>query len=309
MPDSAAAAQGRSLHHGDPQHAVRGSTVTEPRDAGMPHGSRFVGLRVLRHVLDPPPSPRSPALPGSHRARSARRPVRRYELVRGFGSENWAPHGRTRPTSSRSSGGSGSSSSRTSRISRALLSRSACAARAPLRRASLPRTAGVLIWVHSRRRHAFAFLRTTLIVSTGLALPGTSSTPPRRRGSPTSASPTPSAPTRDQPQLRPARQPLQPDRGRPEPPLRLRPDGRGRRRVARVAGRPPDRRRYPALMLLIIVATGNHFLFDAAAGALVVAAGWLVAARLREPSRPQVRLVASAETWSGQSAPQRAQAA
>ena len=33
-------------------------------------------------------------------------------------------------------------------------------------------TAGVLIWVHSRRPHAFPFLRTTLIVSTGLALAG-----------------------------------------------------------------------------------------------------------------------------------------
>ena len=38
-------------------------------------------------------------------------------------------------------------------------------------------------------------------------------------------------------------------------------------------------------MLLIIVATGNHFLFDAAAGGLVVAAGWLVASRLRAPRR------------------------
>ena len=39
-------------------------------------------------------------------------------------------------------------------------------------------------------------------------------------------------------------------------------------------------------MLLIIVATGNHFLFDAAAGAVVVAAGWLVASRLAAPARP-----------------------
>ena len=33
-------------------------------------------------------------------------------------------------------------------------------------------TAGVLIWVHHRRPHAFPFLRTTLIVSTALALVG-----------------------------------------------------------------------------------------------------------------------------------------
>jgi PAP2 superfamily len=34
---------------------------------------------------------------------------------------------------------------------------------------------------------------------------------------------------------------------------------------------------YPALMLFVIVATGNHFWIDAAAGALVVAASWIVA--------------------------------
>ena len=39
-------------------------------------------------------------------------------------------------------------------------------------------------------------------------------------------------------------------------------------------------------MLLIIVATGNHFFFDAALGGLVVAAGWLVASRLAAPARP-----------------------
>src|SRR5918995_1824551 len=33
-------------------------------------------------------------------------------------------------------------------------------------------TAAVLVWVHSRRPQAFPFLRTTLIVSTGLALVG-----------------------------------------------------------------------------------------------------------------------------------------
>lgn len=33
-------------------------------------------------------------------------------------------------------------------------------------------------------------------------------------------------------------------------------------------------------MLFVIVATGNHFFFDALAGGLVVAAGWLVAGAL-----------------------------
>ncbi len=34
---------------------------------------------------------------------------------------------------------------------------------------------------------------------------------------------------------------------------------------------------YPAAMLLIIVATGNHFFVDAALGGLVVVIGWLAA--------------------------------
>jgi hypothetical protein len=65
-------------------------------------------------------------------------------------------------------------------------------------------------------------------------------------------------------------------------------------------------------MLLIIVATGNHFLFDAAAGFLVVAAGWFVAARLRAPATaftPPVRLPAPQDTWTPHSSPARAQAA
>jgi hypothetical protein len=44
------------------------------------------------------------------------------------------------------------------------------------------------------------------------------------------------------------------------------------RRIVRIAGAL-----YPATMLLIIVATGNHFFVDAALGGLVVGIGWLVA--------------------------------
>jgi len=44
---------------------------------------------------------------------------------------------------------------------------------------------------------------------------------------------------------------------------------------------------YPAVMLFIIVGTGNHFFFDAAAGGLTIGAGYLLAtgvgARRREP--------------------------
>ena len=45
-----------------------------------------------------------------------------------------------------------------------------------------------------------------------------------------------------------------------------------KRRWVRVLGAA-----YPAFMLFDIVATGNHFLFDAATGGLVVVAGWWIA--------------------------------
>jgi hypothetical protein len=48
-----------------------------------------------------------------------------------------------------------------------------------------------------------------------------------------------------------------------------------RSRAIRVAGAL-----YPALMLWIIVATGNHFVLDAAAGGVVVAVGFLLARRV-----------------------------
>ena len=44
---------------------------------------------------------------------------------------------------------------------------------------------------------------------------------------------------------------------------------------------------YPAAMLVIIVATGNHFLLDAALGGVVVIAGWLAARALVTAPQPQ----------------------
>jgi len=40
---------------------------------------------------------------------------------------------------------------------------------------------------------------------------------------------------------------------------------------------------YPAAMLVIIVATGNHFVVDAALGGLVVVVGWMAARWLVAP--------------------------
>jgi PAP2 superfamily len=51
-------------------------------------------------------------------------------------------------------------------------------------------------------------------------------------------------------------------------------------RVARVFGWT-----YPAVMLLVIVATGNHFFFDAAGGALAIGIGFVAASRLDSPAK------------------------
>jgi hypothetical protein len=173
-------------------------------------------------------------------------------------------------------------------------------------------TAGALIWVHRRRPHAFPFVRTTLIVSTALALVGYV--------------------------LYPAAPPRLADLGFADTVsshtgLNLSSDLLGSLynpiaavpslhfgyalivgvALAQLASQRWLRRvgaAYPALMLLIIVATGNHFLFDAAAGGLVVAAGWLVASRLRAPALPApVRLPVPDKAWTPHSVPSHAQAA
>jgi hypothetical protein len=51
-------------------------------------------------------------------------------------------------------------------------------------------------------------------------------------------------------------------------------------RVARVIGWS-----YPAVMLLVIVATGNHFFFDAAGGALAIGIGYVAASRVGSPAK------------------------
>jgi hypothetical protein len=61
-----------------------------------------------------------------------------------------------------------------------------------------------------------------------------------------------------------------------------------RRRSVRVLGAV-----YPAVMLLVIVGTGNHFFFDAAAGALAIGVGYLIAKRIDSAtSAPRQRTAA-----------------
>jgi PAP2 superfamily len=172
-------------------------------------------------------------------------------------------------------------------------------------------TAAVLIWVHRRRPHAFPFLRTTLIASTALALVGYVLYPaaPPRLADLGFADTVTSHTGLD----------LSSDLlGSLYNPIAAVPSLHfgyalivgvavaqlASRRWLRLAGAA-----YPALMLLIIVATGNHFLFDAAAGALVVAAGWLIASWLRAPLPAPVRLPAPRRAWTPHSVPARPEAA
>ena len=53
-----------------------------------------------------------------------------------------------------------------------------------------------------------------------------------------------------------------------------------RRRLARIIGWS-----YPVAMLFIIVATGNHFFFDALAGGLAIGAGYVIASWVNAPTR------------------------
>ena len=147
-------------------------------------------------------------------------------------------------------------------------------------------TAGVLIWVHHRRPHAFPFLRTTLIVSTALALAGYvlyPAAPPRlaNLGFADTVS-THTGLNLSSDLLGSLYNPIA-----AVPSLHFGYSLIVGVAVAQLASRRSLRRvgaAYPGLMLLIIVATGNHFLFDAVAGGLVVAAGWFVASRLAAPA-------------------------
>ncbi len=172
-------------------------------------------------------------------------------------------------------------------------------------------TGAALVWVHHRSPNSFAHLRTTLIVATGAALTGYV--------------------------LYPAAPPRLADLGFADTVsthtgLNLSSDLLGSLynpiaavpslhfgyalavgvALARVSTRRSLRlafASYPALMLLVIVATGNHFFFDAAAGGLVIAAGWWVAGRVAEPRPAAVRLAAPQDAWAPHGAQRSARAA
>ncbi|HZG35170.1 MAG TPA: phosphatase PAP2 family protein [Gaiellaceae bacterium] len=146
-------------------------------------------------------------------------------------------------------------------------------------------TAAALVWVHRRRPDAFAHLRTTLIVATGVALVGYvlyPAAPPRLAD--LGFADTVSAHTGldlSSDLLGSLYNPIA-----AVPSLHFGYALAVGVALARIVRRRPLRyaaASYPAVMLLVIVATGNHFFFDAAAGALVVAAGWWAADRVARP--------------------------
>jgi hypothetical protein len=173
-------------------------------------------------------------------------------------------------------------------------------------------TAAVLVWVHRRRPHAFPFLRTTLIVSTGLALVGYvvyPAAPPRLAD--LGFADTVTAHTGldlSSDLLGSLYNPIA-----AVPSLHF-----GYALIVGVALAQLASRRslrimgalYPPAMLLIIVATGNHFFFDAAMGAVVVAAGWVAAWRLSAPApTAPVRLPVRQDAWAPHSPQAQARAA
>jgi hypothetical protein len=139
-------------------------------------------------------------------------------------------------------------------------------------------TGAYLLWLHRRRPHAFALVRTTLLIASALALIGYVSFP--------------TAPPRDAAlgiadTISGGRVDL--DHGLISSlynPFAAVPSmhvgyavivgaslvRHGRRRALRMFGAV-----YPALVLFVVVATGNHFLFDAIAGASVAAAAGALA--------------------------------
>ena len=203
---------------------------------------RPVSLRLCPSTASAP-SPTGPTRVGSSSQRSPPSTARTSSSAASAARTGWQL-ARTPPTSSGSSATSTSSSSGTSRASSSSLPGVASLLGLLYVVLHFAGTAAALTWVHRRRPHAFPFLRTTLIVSTALALvgyvlyPAAPAAPrrPRLRGHG-------HHPHRAQPELRPARQLLQPDRGRPEPALRLLADRRRRDRAARLLPLAADRRR------------------------------------------------------------------
>jgi hypothetical protein len=149
----------------------------------------------------------------------------------------------------------------------------------------LAATAAVLLGLHQRRPAAFPFLRTTLLLASGLALVSFlayPTAPPRLAG--VGIADTVSNGTVD------LNRGLVSSLYNPYAAIPSMHIGyalivaasllrHGRRRLVRTLGAL-----YPLFVLLVVVATGNHFFLDAAAGALVAGLAAAVAALLTRPA-------------------------
>jgi hypothetical protein len=146
-------------------------------------------------------------------------------------------------------------------------------------------TAGVLLWLHQRRPTVFPFVRTTLLLASGLAIIGYlayPTAPPRLAG--IGITDTVSNGHVD------LNHGLVSSLYNPYAAVPSMHVGyavifaasllrHGRRRLVRALGVL-----YPPFVLLVIVATGNHFFFDAAAGAFVAALAATAAALITRPA-------------------------
>jgi PAP2 superfamily len=140
-------------------------------------------------------------------------------------------------------------------------------------------TGAALVWIHRRHRASFPLVRNTLIVATGIALAVYvlfPVAPPRLAGLGFADTVSDGAHVNLSSDLL----------GSLYNPFAAVPSlhfgyallvGAA---VAILSGRRILGWSYPLLMLLTIVGTGNHFFFDAAAGGIVIAAGFLVSKRL-----------------------------
>ncbi|HZO50838.1 MAG TPA: phosphatase PAP2 family protein [Gaiellaceae bacterium] len=151
-------------------------------------------------------------------------------------------------------------------------------------------TTGALVWVHRRHRHRFPIVRTTLVFSTALALVGYRlypAAPPRLTDlgfSDTVSSSTGLNLSSDA--LGALYNPIA-----AVPSLHFGYAAIVGAMLVAFAARPWLRAAgaiYPAVMLAVIVATGNHFFLDAVLGGVVALVGWLGARLLLQARRERV---------------------
>jgi PAP2 superfamily len=146
-------------------------------------------------------------------------------------------------------------------------------------------TGAALVWIHRRHRSAFPLVRNTLIVSTGIALAVYvlfPVAPPRLAGLGFADTVTEGAHVNlSSDVLGSLYNPFA-----AVPSLHFGYALLVGATIATIGRRPILGWSYPVLMLLTIVGTGNHFFFDAAAGGIVIVAGYLVARGLAA-ARPE----------------------